>query len=73
MMWKHQKEQSRRFKRLKQRLALFFGKQEKFISEKPMHELWIDTVYIPEGSRIINYKKYVVIIRKKEKNEDNNL
>lgn len=59
------KQQIRRFKRIREKLSLFFGKQEKFISKQTINETWINSVYIPQSSVVFNYKKYVVIIKKR--------
>ena len=65
------KREVKKFKRLREKLALFFGKQEKFVSRSTVLQMWMGSVFVPQGSVILNYKEYVVIVkrRRNEKKE----
>ncbi len=53
------------FRKIREKLSLFFGKQEKFVSKSTVNEFWINSVFIPQSSIMLGYKNYVVIIKKR--------
>ncbi len=54
------------FRKIRERLSLFFGKQEKFSSRSILNECWLGSVYVPQSSTVLNYKNYVVIVKNRK-------